>query len=494
MNTLKKYLRFFHFGMLALLLLQFSCKKLVEVPPPVTAISGTNVNNNDATAISVLTGIYTNLSSSNIGQGGITSLSFFPSLSSDELTLFTTSNQTYTQYYTNNLSATNTQGSDFWSYFYPVIYTTNSAIIGLNAPNSLTPVVKQQLLGEAKFMRAFCYFYLVNLYGDVPLVIGVDYKANGILARTPKVQVWQQIIADLRDAQSLLSANYLDGTLLSTTPERYRPTKWAATALLARAYLYYANLSTSNGAYYTKADSAASAVISNTSTFSLSSLDNAFLDAGQGNNEAIWQLQPVISGQNTWEAMFYILPSSGPGDAFPVYLSPSLISAFELGDRRKTEWVNSVTDTINGTPKTFYYAWKYKVNVNPSPVTESEMVLRLAEQYLIKAECEAHGEGSGNAGAVADLNVIRERAMLPDYTGPTDQESLMGAILRERRVEFFTEWAHRWLDLKRTGMIDNVMNSIAPAKGASWNTNKQWYPLPASDLHTDPNLVQNAGY
>jgi hypothetical protein len=114
----------------------------------------------------------------------------------------------------------------------------DSAIAGLNSATGLTPAVKIQLLGEAKFVRAFSYFYLVNLYGDCPLITGMDTAANRLLPRSPMAQVWNLIKADGNDAQNSLSPDYLDITLLNTSPERTRPTKWAAAAFLARAYLY----------------------------------------------------------------------------------------------------------------------------------------------------------------------------------------------------------------------------------------------------------------
>src|SRR5258708_23848173 len=210
-------------------LFQASCKKLVAVDPPVTSTSGANVFNNDATAAAVLTGIYTNMSSSGFAFGGITSMSLFPGLSADELMLYSGStNNTYIGYYTNALTNSNTGNSDFWSNIYPTIFVVNSPIEGLANITSLTPALQQKLTGEAKFMRAFCYFYLVNLYGDVPLVTSTDYTVNAVLSRTPKAQVWQQIIKDLKDAQSLLITSYVDVTVLTTTPKRERPTEWVA--------------------------------------------------------------------------------------------------------------------------------------------------------------------------------------------------------------------------------------------------------------------------
>src|SRR6202000_1804437 len=92
--------------------------------------------------------------------------------------------------------------------------------------------------GEAKFIRAFWHLYLTNVYGDVPLALTTDYNVTGKLSRTPRVQVLQQVITDLKDAQSSLNSNYVDVTDTTATTERVRPNKAAATALLARVCLY----------------------------------------------------------------------------------------------------------------------------------------------------------------------------------------------------------------------------------------------------------------
>jgi len=119
------------------------------------------------------------------------------------------------------------------------------------------------------------------------------------------------------------------------------------------------------------------------------------------------------------------------------------------------------------------------------------MVLRLAEQYLIRAEARAQQNNVG--GAQSDLNTIRTRAGLPNTTA-NDKTSLLAAIIHERQVELFSEWGHRWLDLKRSGNLDAMMAVVAPAKGATWSSNWQWYPIPSYEIVQDPNLVQNPGY
>jgi hypothetical protein len=473
---------------ISLLLFGFAtvnCKKWVSISPPETSISNANVYDNDNTAIAVQTGIYSNMMSPNsLTGGGIIDMSFYPALSADELTLWPgNNNQLYSAYYTNLLTNQNTSYADFWNAIYPMIYVTNSAIEGLNASTNLTPAIKQQLLGEAEFMRSFCYFYLVNLYGDVPLVLTSNYLINATVARTPQAQVWQQIINDLKSAQSLLSPQYLDGTLLNSSAGRLRPTKWAAIALLARAYLYTGQ--------WSNAISEADSIINNNSLFSLDTLNGVFLASS---TEAIWQLQPVVLGWNTPDAQIFIIPTTGVSTQWPVYLSTNLLNSFEPGDLRRSDWVDSIAIGAN----TYFYPYKYKINAYNASVTEYEMVLRLGEQYLIRAEAEA--EMNDLSDAAIDVNTIRTRAQLPNLLNDiaSSQSSLLAAIQHERQVELFTEWGNRWLDLKRTNTINAVMGSPGNAyqnkANGYWNPDWQLYPISLSQLQHDNYLVQNPGY
>jgi hypothetical protein len=466
------------FIILNIIILLTNCKKMVEVSEPITGSNASIVYGNDATATSVLTGIYTKISQDGI-NGGIGSLSYITALSSDELVLFNGNTSIpLLGYYQNNLTSSTTGTFDYWGQCYPIIYIANSAIEGITASGTLTPSVKKQLLGEAKFIRAFCYFYLVNLYGDVPLVLTTDYTINAKLPRAPKSQVYQQIVSDLSDAKNLLSEDYVDAHLVSTPDERVSPSKWSASAMLSRTYLYSGD--------YPKAESEASIVINNTSLFDMVSVNDVFLRTSK---EAIWQIQPVGNFiTNTTDARLFILPDLGPNiTTNPVYLSDKLINSFEPGDKRLANWIKSVT--VDGI--TYPYTYKYKVKAFFAPVSEYTMVLRLSEQYLIRAE--ARGQLGDGTGSVADLNVIRRRAGLGDYAGANDKESLLTAIIQERQSEFFTEWGHRWLDLKRTGKADEV---LSPIKGTNWQSMDQLYPIPQSEINKNPSLRghQNPGY
>jgi hypothetical protein len=143
----------------------------------------------------------------------------------------------------------------------------------------------------------------------------------------------------------------------------------------------------------------------------------------------------------------------------------------------------------------YYYPYKYQIGRSQASITgpyiEYYMVLRLAEQYLIRAEAEANGAGNGINDAIVDLNYIRSRANLLPYAGPVDQNSVLNAIFHERQIEFFSEWGHRWLDLKRTGQ---AVTTLSAAKKINILSSSLLYPIPISELQADPNLSQNPGY
>jgi hypothetical protein len=477
------------FWMVLIVLLNCGCKKIVDVAAPVDKLVKDNVFTSDQTAISSLTGIYGVLGQPGVITGS-SGISILTGLSADEFTLGSTvSDNKLISYYTNSLVSTSnlTLGADIWSPFYTYIYYCNSAMEGLSASTALTESVKRQLLGEAKFMRAFFYYYLVNLYGDVPIALSTDYKVNSTLNRASKAQVYLQIINDLNEAKDLLSADFLDGNLKKyvSNAERVRPTRWAAMALLSRVYLFTEQ--------WSKAEEEATNVITNSTFFTLSSSNNAFLKASAGNNEAIWQLQPIGSGKNTEEAQAFVLTGSGPNNNKPVYLSSQLLSSFESGDLRKAKWIDSVV--ITGSGQKLFYPGKYK-NLTGT-VTEYLTILRLAEQYLIRAE--ARTKLNNLSGAISDIDKVRVRAgiSLIASTNPAiSQTPLLNSILHERQVELFSEWGHRWIDLKRTSNIDAVMSVVTPLKsnGQPWQSYQQLYPLPFSDILKNSNLRQNLGY
>jgi hypothetical protein len=452
----------------------FSCKKEIQIGPPVRTITTSQVFADSADAVAAISGIYSSMintgGSLGFGDGEITA---YCGGSADELVQFGNN----ADFYTNSLNPLTASTNVFWQSAYPYIYQTNVCIANLQASTAISLATKNQLIGEAKFFRALFYFYLVNMYGDVPLLLTSNYQVNDIAARTPQLQVNQQIIADLIAAQGLLRPDYsISGG------QRIRANQAAATALLAREYLYTRD--------WKDAEAQSTAIISNSTYSIVPNLNNVFL---ANSPEAIlqWQQNTNFGTYNaTAEGYNFI---AYPGDPPFWFLNQPLLNAFESGDQRRVAWVDS--SNFSGT--TYYFAYKYKVGpfqaVANAPATEYYMVLRLAEQYLIRAEARAE---LGEDGAVNDLNVIRNRAGLPNYAGATDKASILTAIYHERQIELFAEWGQRWLDLRRTGQINAVMSTVTPLKsgGSAWQPNQALYPVPYSEISLDHNLTQNPGY
>ena len=467
-----------HIFWLLLALSAAGCRKSVEVQAPVSSISGSEVYKTDGTTMAAVTGIYTNLMNGPTMVQGSQSIAMLMGLASDELKNYSTS-PAYIAPYTNAFMVT---GNYFWGELYEALYPCNAIIQGVTASTSLSDAIHNQALGEAKFMRALLLFYATNLYGDVPLVTTTDYRKNNTISRSKPADVYKQIISDLKDAQSLLSSDYVNGAGATVT-DRARPNRAAASALLARVYLYTKD--------WGNAEALADSIIANTSYQLLTDLSQVFLKASK---ETIWQMQPVVPGYSTYEPSSYILLAA-PGNAVPAAVSSYLLNAFEQNDKRMANWVGSVTVAGSGSipTTTYYYPYKYKAvpaNATTAPA-EYLVVLRLAEQYLIRAEARAQQHNL--TGAVSDVNIIRSRAGLSDTTA-SSQTELLAAIAHERQVELFTEWGHRWFDLKRTGAVDSVMGVVTPQKGGVWKTTGQLLPIPANETIINPNLGQNPGY
>ncbi len=466
------------------------CSKIVDVNPPVTNLTTASAFADDNTAIAVMTGHYANLS--NVSSAFSNAVSRFASLSADDLTLWNgVSNTTQLAYYRNELfsNAGGSIGAEYWPY--PNIFTCNVVIEEVEKSSTLSNGTKKQLIGEAKFMRAWYFFHLVNFYGDIPMPVSTDFQINARLYRSPKADVYRQITTDLIEAEELLSSEYLDGGLKPyvSNIERVRPTKWAAASLLSRVYLY-------NGEF-DKAEAEATKVIDNTALFGLVAISDVFK---KNSKETIWQLQDVSAGGFTSEGSFFFLTSAGPNAANPAYLSADFLNSFEQGDKRGT--VKNWIDSIKIGSISYFFPAKYKSRTGVNLYSEYLMMLRVGEQFLIRAEARAHQNNL--AGSLSDINAIRTRARetpsmlipnpLPNISGPLTQQQILDTILHERRTELFTEWAHRWFDIKRTGKVDAIMIVASTRKGGNWNPTDKLYPILFADILRNVNLTQNPGY
>ncbi|MCS3795725.1 RagB/SusD family nutrient uptake outer membrane protein [Niastella sp. OAS944] len=434
------------------------CKKLVQVDEPDDSLTSAAVFSNDSLAQAAVTGLYIKILGSTkfLLNGG---MSLFPALSSDELvrnmnTIFED------QFNGNALNSSNPLvNSNLWKAAYVYIYQCNICIEGLQKSTGVKTEIKKRLSGQVKFVRALCYYYLVNLFGDVPLALGTNADVNAMLFRAPVNDVYKQMETDLIAAkEALINEN-----------ENTSPTSYAAQALLARIYLHLKN--------WGKAEEVASAVI-NSGLFVLQSdLTTVFKVKSK---EVIFQWAPVQNRVNAPEGFMFVPPAPSLKPAY--LISSELWNAFEMGDLRKANWIKS------GPLGNYPYKYTTYLSAAGSSPIEYNVVLRLAEQYLIRAEARVNQNRIEEAAA--DINIIRTRAGLSVLATTINIEQCLQAIEQERRTELFAEWGHRWIDLKRTNKADGMLGAIK----SNWSHNDQLYPIPISELESAPNLKQNPGY
>lgn len=483
----------------AITLLTVSCKKWIRIPPPQNTIVTEQVFQDEAQAEGAMSGLYTMMINAETAgsQPGIASINYSAGFltvatgqSSDEL--FPYRGSTILKDYllaTNKLTGLQDDAiTPLWNSAYKTIYNANGIIEGIAATRSgtLSGKSRRELTAEAKFVRALSYFYLTNLFGDLPLPLTIDFHQTVQVKKSTQAKVYEQIIKDLKEAIADMPASYERGK-----GERIRPNKWAATALLARVYLYQKD--------YPAAAAAATEVINEQVLYKLEPDLNKVFRANS--TEAIWQLKQATT-TNIRDATpegYLLLPTTAYKSAAFYCLTDQLLQAFEPGDKRRVDWVDSTDNTLSGSvpPLTItFYPTKYKIggaNFNTGMPAEYYMVIRLAEMYLIRAEAAAHGALGGPAEGVNNLNEIRRRAGLNELSGDITKDELIAAIEKERQVELFCEWAHRWMDLKRTGRAHDVI-SVIPMK-QPWAGDHQFlYPIPKNDRRDNPLLSQNEGY
>ncbi|CAL66355.1 RagB/SusD family nutrient uptake outer membrane protein [Christiangramia forsetii] len=447
-----------------------SCEELVSIDEPTDKLVRSQVFNSEQTIISAMTGIYNELYQSSFSNGSRNSITVLSGLSSDNIRNINTSNLERMEFEEHQINPENSYNLELWTSAYNMIYMTNSFLEGLESAENIDGELLLQLEGEARFVRAFTYFNLVNLFGSVPLILTTDYEENALTEKSNIETVYQQVIEDLELSAEILQSSYRTG-------ERTTVNKSAAKALLARVYLYLEDWQT--------AERFSTEVINESSTYKiLDSLNTVFL---ANSDEAIWQISPIGGGgiaTNTNDGSIFVID---PFFSFfaSIQLRDDFVQTFQQGDKRLEDWIGF------NQSKNAYFAHKYKITASSEfPIVEYSMVLRLAEQYLIRAEARTK---QGNLSeALNDLNIIRSRANLEDFQmlqPSITEEGLLNEIFLQRRKELFTEWGHRWLDLKRSERIQNIFGT-----SQNWEPTDIFYPIPSQELIKNPNLTQNDGY
>ena len=391
--------------------------------------------------------------------------------------------------------------TDLFQRAYLGIGAANQVILHIPDIKEIDAGIKSRSLGEAQFLRALYYFYLVRTYGDVPLVLvpAAGPAEASSVSRDPAEKVYAQIIVDLNEAIKNLP---LPSTY--SGDDTGRASKLSAMGILAKVYLTQGDMA--NAA--SQADATINAALADGKKLWPNYADN-FKPANENGQESLFEVQfksglnaYILEGPGSainefWGARFfgnpYVVSSGGYGYNIP---EKEFVDGYEAGDTRKAATVfvpgDLYTDgpldaqgkvqvqpaSLQGSPNGYnirkFYAgglstiWDSPLNVP---------ILRLADVYLIKAE-------ASSADGLAALNVVRKRAGLPDAT-----DNSQATVLRERRYELAFEM-DRWYDLKRTNTL--LTNPNLVAKGIKPFNNLM--PIPQVERDVNPNLTQNPGY
>lgn len=454
MNTYRKYILLFFLSVTTM-----SCKKFLDVQPR-DSVSDEQTIVDKTSANTALRGVYRKLGADNYYGTLFQTFGYLPG----DNVQWTGSQSVIQQFITHKIAADNGNLQSVWSAIYATVNGANNVIAKVPGVQDATfsEAERNQVIGEAYFIRALNYFDLARTWGNVQITLtptlGADDKA-GLKAST-QAQVYQQVLSDLNVADSLLQLPAASGQ-----PNPVRANRETAWALKARYYLYQSN--------WAQAEAYASKVISDVKNYALQRPYSAFFSPASAvaTKESVFELSysaTYLSGhRNSWQP-----PANGgtrqwaPSDAFV-----TLVNDPAIGGNRNALIAKTSAGLWYGN---LYYR---------SPATDPAYVIRISELYLIRAEALAQ-QGKLQP-AKDDLDLIRDRAGLQP-SAAAGKEALLLAVENERRVEFAFE-PHRWFDLARTGRAAAVLNI----------TNPQLYlfPIPANEIAlSNGNLKQNDGY
>lgn len=440
-----------------------SCERFLTTEP-VNAVSDENPIYDKGSSETALRAVYRQLGS--VGYYGETyvTLGYFPSGDIKNLTTGGSANLVNVNFRTDEVFF-----NTAWIAIYNTINRANHVIS--KVPNVtdplLTPSLKNQYIGEAKFIRALAYFDLARAWGGVQLIL----EPTASLENRPKVkrstleQTYAQVQKDLEDAE----------LLLPDAVNRIRATKRTVWALRARLHLYKKEWALAE-AYATK-------LIDKNADYALVKPFSAwFANNVSASKESIFELQYSVLNPNAIRVQMQHSTNGGqyryaPNDRFVQLLNDPAVSG------GRSALIGSVTQSgITNWFGNLYYR---------KDATDPAYIFRIAEIYLIRAEARAQLNNlSASNGALFDLNQVRDRAGILPSVAVTKEQVLL-AIENERRIEFAWE-AHRWFDLARTGRAKAVLEALDPNTKVA--DHEYVFPIPVTQIQLDPGLEQNKDY
>lgn len=395
---------------------------------------------------------------------------------------------------------------EMWQRNYSGIARANTAIINIPTIN-MDENVRSRLVAEAKFLRALYYFNLVRFYGDVPIILQLETAEDAMGARNPASEVYEQIIQDLMEAETVLPLSYGDKDI-------GRATRGAAKILLGKVYLTMKE--------YQKAADKLAEVVEDEGTYGYGLHENYgdnWEPATENGMEMVLSIEFMDPPGNGNSAMILQGPKySLPGGFGVLGLTNSneadiptrdLYDRFSDEDERKaatftTDFVSLIDGTIHTSSIPIFTKYWEDGETNPANSDANMHVIRYADALLMYAE--ALNEIGQTPKALEVLNRVRERAFNStdqNYTN-LSAEDFREAVWLERRLELAME-GHRWFDLVRTSRFVQRMKEHAAYEASVAESNKveiaqnvQDYmilmPVPQREVDLNSELSQNPGY
>lgn len=474
------FFKIIYVALFAMLLLSVSsCKKYLEIDGPTNSLLWQEPLTSQLVVDKVVTNTYSLLSFAL----GSTYMPLFLELLSDNYT--TPAANPAIQEVVNN--AVKTDNSFIctppWTKLYKAIYSANKMIEVLpsaTVSTQLTQAGINQAMADAYTIRAISYFFLVRMYGNVPLCLSSDVVANSQLAQSTQDAVFAQVEKDLLAAQALAATAKPAAAI-------YFRSQNQISALLAKLYLHWGK--------WTQASAAASNVINATTQYTTTTIANAYFRPSKeiivalGNNTIV-----NTNNTNNVPTAFTLLytPTSASSAVSAAVPTTDLLSSYPSGDLRRSTWFGT------GFGKTLEKKYPYTTSqisgaLVPAGQEQDAVLATLPEMYLIRAEAKANlGDLQG---AADDLLVVRTRAGL-GAVPVVDKPTMITAILNERRWELNPSFGERWFDLCRTNNVVTVLGNAAnfPGKATTITANSKFMPIPTAEIQLNPNLVQNPGY
>lgn len=401
-----------------------------------------------------------------------------------------------------DLVITPTFASSIWDRHYRALKNINGVIraVSNGSVQNANPSDVAGLLAQARFLRAYNYFMLVRLYGDLPLITEETPNpvTDPITSRTPYEEVYDLIVSDL------LYASNVDNMPLTWSGQPGKPGAGAAKALLAKVYLTMATAPMNQTANYAKARDVAADLMSDNIYALTPNVFDVFKKENKYGSEMIWSFNSTSDDQATDPQIWTPEIMDGWGDASIELAWWNAWAAASPNEPRQEAYLILEHD---GTPYTDFDEQRPFVRKFVMPyITQDEYdsylseanfpILRYADVLLIFAEAENMAEGGPTADAYKAINMVRRRAFnepldapsaIADLPAGLSQEAFDDAVIQERNYELCFEY-DRWFDIVRKRLLPEV---TLPEYLPNFTEDDYLYPIPVYDAQL---IGQNPGY